>query len=129
MNDVVNVVGGGLAGVEAAWQAAELGVKVRLYEMRPVLQTPAHRTDKLATAPYLLKEELRRGRSLVMEAAEATRVPAGAALSVDRIKFAEIITERIEGHPNIEIVREEIKSIADLGVWGGGVDGGGGAGL
>ena len=131
MNDVVNVIGGGFAGVEAAWQAAESGVAVRLYEMRPVLQTPAHRTDKLAeivcsnslktdepgTAPYLLKEELRRGRSLVLAAAEATRVPAGAALSVDRIKFAEIITERIERHPNIEIVREEIKEIPKGGVW------------
>ncbi|HKX83773.1 MAG TPA: methylenetetrahydrofolate--tRNA-(uracil(54)-C(5))-methyltransferase (FADH(2)-oxidizing) TrmFO, partial [Pyrinomonadaceae bacterium] len=98
---------------------------VRLYEMRPVMQTPAHRTDKLAeivcsnslktdepgSAPYLLKEELRRGRSLVMEAAGATRVPAGAALSVDRGKFAEYITEKIEQHPNIEIVREEIKTI------------------
>jgi methylenetetrahydrofolate--tRNA-(uracil-5-)-methyltransferase len=129
MSDIVNVIGGGLAGVEAAWQAAELGAKVRLYEMRPVMQTPAHRTDKLAeivcsnslktdepgTAPYLLKEELRRGRSLVMEAAEATRVPAGSALSVDRIKFAEIITERIERHPNVEIVREEVTSILDLG--------------
>jgi len=125
-----NVVGGGLAGVEAAWQAAELGAKVRLYEMRPVLQTPAHRTDKLAeivcsnslktdepgSAPYLLKEELRRGKSLVMEVAAATRVPAGAALSVDRIKFAELITERIEAHPNIEIVREEVRSIADSSI-------------
>ena len=131
MNEVVNVVGGGLAGVEAAWQAAESGAAVRLYEMRPVTQTPAHRTDKLAeivcsnslktdepgTAPYLLKEELRRGRSLVMEAAEATRVPAGAALSVDRIKFAEIITTRIEQHPNIEIGREEVKEIPEDGVW------------
>ncbi len=130
MAEHVNVIGGGLAGVEAAWQAAELGATVRLYEMRPIMQTPAHRTDKLAeivcsnslktdepgTAPYLLKEELRRGRSLVMEAAEATRVPAGAALSVDRIKFAELITERIEGHPNIEIVREEVRSIADCGL-------------
>ena len=127
MSDVVHVVGGGLAGVEAAWQAAELGAKVRLYEMRPVMQTPAHRTDKLAeivcsnslktdepgTAPYLLKEELRRGRSLVMEAAEATRVPAGAALSVDRIKFAEIITSRIEQNPNIEIIREEVVSLSN----------------
>ena len=125
MNDLINVIGGGLAGVEAAWQAAELGASVRLYEMRPVQQTPAHRTDKLAeivcsnslktdepgSAPYLLKEELRRGNSLVMEAAGATRVPAGAALSVDRIKFAELITERVETHPNIEIVREEITSI------------------
>src|SRR6478752_3968125 len=127
MKDIVYVIGGGLAGGEAAWQAAEAGVKVRLYEMRPVTQTPAHRTDKLAeivcsnslktdepgSAPYLLKEELRRGKSLVMEVAAATRVPAGAALSVDRIKFAEMITERIEAHPNIEIVREEFKSIAE----------------
>jgi methylenetetrahydrofolate--tRNA-(uracil-5-)-methyltransferase len=125
MEGFINVIGGGLAGVEAAWQAASLGAKVRLYEMRPVMQTPAHRTDKLAeivcsnslksdepgTAPYLLKEELRRGGSLVMKAAGLTRVPAGAALSVDRIKFAEFITERIEQHPNIEIVREEIKVI------------------
>src|SRR5215211_1269645 len=130
MSDRVNIIGGGLAGVEAAWQAAEMGAKVRLYEMRPVLQTPAHRTDKLAeivcsnslktdepgTAPYLLKEELRRGNSLVLQAAEATRVPAGAALSVDRIKFAEIITERVEQHPNIEIVREEFREVpAGLG--------------
>jgi methylenetetrahydrofolate--tRNA-(uracil-5-)-methyltransferase len=126
MTDLINVIGGGLAGVEAAWQAAEAGAKVRLYEMRPVQQTPAHRTDKLAeivcsnslksdepgSAPYLLKEELRRGRSLVMEAAAAARVPAGAALSVDRGKFAELITERIERHPNIEIVREEVRSLA-----------------
>ncbi|MEZ5422928.1 MAG: methylenetetrahydrofolate--tRNA-(uracil(54)-C(5))-methyltransferase (FADH(2)-oxidizing) TrmFO [Pyrinomonadaceae bacterium] len=125
MKDEVNVIGGGLAGVEAAWQAARAGAKVRLFEMRPVMQTPAHRTDKLAeivcsnslksdeygTAPFLLKEELRRGGSLVMQAAEATRVPAGAALSVDRIKFAEFITEKIEEHPLIEIVREEIKAI------------------
>jgi methylenetetrahydrofolate--tRNA-(uracil-5-)-methyltransferase len=125
MTEAVNVIGGGLAGVEAAWQAAELGAKVKLFEMRPVQETPAHRTDKLAeivcsnslktdepgTAPYLLKEELRRGKSLVMEAAEVTRVPAGSALSVDRIKFAELITERIEAHPNIEIVREEVREI------------------
>src|SRR5215212_6802912 len=124
MSEVV-VIGGGFAGVEAAWQAASAGAQVRLYEMRPVRQTPAHRTDKLAeivcsnslksdepgSAPYLLKEELRRGRSLVMEAAAATRVPAGAALSVDRIKFAELITERIERHPKIEIVRKEVTSL------------------
>jgi methylenetetrahydrofolate--tRNA-(uracil-5-)-methyltransferase len=114
-----------LAGVEAAWQAAELGTKVQLFEMRPVKQTPAHRTDKLAeivcsnslksdeigTASYLLKEELRRGNSLVMEAAAATRVPAGAALAVDRNKFAELITTKIEGHPNIILRREEVTSI------------------
>lgn len=130
MKDFVNVIGGGLAGVEAAWQAAHLGFCVRLYEMRPFTQTPAHRTDKLAeivcsnslktdepgTAPYLLKEELRRGGSLVMEAAAATRVPAGAALSVDRIKFAEFITEKIEQHPDIDIVREEVTEIPQDGV-------------
>ena len=125
--ELINVIGGGLAGVEAAWQAAESGANVRLYEMRPVSQTPAHRTDKLAeivcsnslksdepgSAPYLLKEELRRGLSLVLEAAAATRVPAGAALSVDRGRFAEYITEKIEQHPNIELIREEIKEIPD----------------
>lgn len=123
----VNVIGGGFAGVEAAWQAARAGAEVRLFEMRPVTQTPAHRTDKLAeivcsnslksdepgTAPYLLKEELRRAGSLVMEAAAATRVPAGAALAVDRQKFAELITEQIENHPNIELIREEVKQIPE----------------
>ena len=121
----INVIGGGLAGVEAAWQAAETGAKVKLYEMRPVMQTPAHRTEKLAeivcsnslktneigSAPYLLKEELRRGKSLVMKVAEQTKVPAGAALAVDRGKFSELITEKIENHPNIELIRAEIKII------------------
>src|SRR6267143_3905516 len=107
MNEIV-VIGGGLAGVEAAWQAASAGARVRLHEMRPVKQPPAHRTDKLAeivcsnslksdeqgSASHLLKEELRRGQSLVMEAAAIARVPAGAALAVDRQLFAEYITER-----------------------------------
>jgi methylenetetrahydrofolate--tRNA-(uracil-5-)-methyltransferase len=124
MNEI-NVIGGGLAGVEAAWQAAQTGAKVKLFEMRPIQQTPAHRTDLLAeivcsnslksdekgSAPYLLKEELRRGNSLVMEAAEQTKVPAGAALAVDRVKFSEYITAKIEAHKNIEIVREEVKLI------------------
>ncbi|HEY0404476.1 MAG TPA: methylenetetrahydrofolate--tRNA-(uracil(54)-C(5))-methyltransferase (FADH(2)-oxidizing) TrmFO [Pyrinomonadaceae bacterium] len=124
MNEVI-VIGGGFAGVEAAWQAARAGAHVRLYEMRPVRSTPAHRTDKLAeivcsnslksdepgTAPYLLKEELRRGGSLVLEAAAATRVPAGAALAVDRHKFADYVTERIEAHPLITLVREEATEI------------------
>jgi methylenetetrahydrofolate--tRNA-(uracil-5-)-methyltransferase len=123
--DEIIVIGGGLAGVEAAWQAAQAGAHVRLHEMRPIKQTPAHRTDKLAeivcsnslksdeagSASHLLKEELRRGQSLVMEAANATRVPAGAALAVDRQQFAEYITERIEAHPQIEIVREEVTAI------------------
>ena len=127
MRKEICVIGGGLAGVEAAWQAAKLGASVVLYEMRPVQQTPAHRTDKLAeivcsnslksdeagTASYLLKEELRRGDSLVMEAAMATKVPAGAALAVDRHKFAELITERIEQEPNIRLVREEMKTVPE----------------
>lgn len=124
MNEI-NIIGGGLAGVEAAWQAAQAGARVRLFEMRPVKQTPAHRTEKLAeivcsnslksdepgTASYLLKEELRRGGSLVMEAAAATRVPAGAALAVDRERFAAYVTERIQSHASIQIVREEVTSI------------------
>ncbi len=123
----INIIGGGLAGVEAAWQAANSGGQVKLYEMRPVQNTPAHRTEKLAeivcsnslktdevgSAPYLLKEELRRGKSLAMEAAEKTKVPAGAALAVDRNKFADYITEKIENHPNIELIREEIKEISE----------------
>lgn len=124
MNEII-VIGGGLAGAEAAWQAANAGARVRLYEMRPVRQTPAHRTDKLAeivcsnslksdepgSASHLLKEELRRGGSLVMRAAERARVPAGAALAVDRQQFAECITSQIESHPEIEIVREEVTTI------------------
>src|ERR687890_2192176 len=102
MNDQVCVIGGGLAGVEAAWQAAREGARVRLYEMRPVRQTPAHRTDRLAeivcsnslksdepgTAPYLLKEELRRAGSIVLDVAMRTRVPAGAALAGGKEKVA-----------------------------------------
>jgi methylenetetrahydrofolate--tRNA-(uracil-5-)-methyltransferase len=126
MNEIV-VIGGGFAGVEAAWQAAQSGARVRLYEMRPVRQTPAHRTEQLAeivcsnslksdepgTAPYLLKEELRRGGSLVLEVAAETRVPAGAALAVDRHRFAELITQRIEAHPNITLIREEVTRVPD----------------
>ena len=126
MNEV-NIIGGGLAGVEAAWQAAKLGVQVNLYEMRPVQQTPAHRTDKLAeivcsnslksdepgSASYLLKEELRQGGSLVMATAAETRVPAGAALAVDREKFADLITQRIEEEPCIRLIREEVTEVPD----------------
>lgn len=128
--EIINIIGGGLAGAEAAWQAAGLGARVRLYEMRPLRQTPAHRTEKLAeivcsnslktdepgTAPYLLKEELRRGGSLIMEAAEAARIPAGAALAVDRAKFAAFITDRIEALPTVEIIREEVTDIPTEGV-------------
>jgi len=129
MKEVI-VIGGGLAGVEAAWQAARAGTKVRLYEMRPVRQTPAHRSDKLAeivcsnslksdepgTASYLLKEELRRGGSLVMDVAAATRVPAGAALAVDRHAFAQEITARIEAEPRIELIREEVVQIPEADI-------------
>src|SRR5256714_9728800 len=125
--DSIIVIGGGFAGVEAAWQAAQEGARVRLYEMRPVRQLPVHRTDRLAeivcsnslksdepgTAPYLLKEELRRGGSLVLDAAMRTRVPAGAALAVDRRRFAELVTERVGSHPGITLVREEATRVAE----------------
>ena len=125
--DQINVIGGGLAGVEAAWQAAQLGANVNLYEMRPTRQTPAHRTEKLAeivcsnslksdepgTASYLLKEELRQGGSLVLAVAAETRVPAGAALAVDREKFAALITQHIEHQPRIRLIREEVTTISE----------------
>src|SRR5258708_22234930 len=105
MGEIIKVIGGGLVGVEAEWQVAKMGAKVRLYEMRPVQQTPAHRTDQLAeivcsnslktdepgSAPYLLKEELRRGGSLVLEVAALTQIPARAAFSGERIKFFALI--------------------------------------
>src|ERR1700742_893251 len=126
----VTVIGGGLAGSEAAWQAAERGAKVRLSEMRPVRPTPAHRTanlgeivcsnslksDEPGTAPYLLKEELRRGGSLLIQTAHRVAVPAGAALAVDRERFSEEITRQISEHPNIEIVREEAQAIPEDGL-------------
>lgn len=125
VDEIINIIGGGLAGAEAAWQAAGMGARVRLFEMRPLRLTPAHRTEKLAeivcsnslktdepgTAPYLLKEELRRGGSLIMEAAETARIPAGAALAVDRAKFAAFITDRIEALPNVEIIRQEVTEL------------------
>ncbi len=123
----LTIVGGGLAGSEAAWQAARQGVKTCLYEMRPVRQTPAHVTDHLAElvcsnslgsnlpnrAPGLLKAELRRLGSLIMEVAEEAAVPAGGALAVDREKFALGVTHRIETHPLIELRRAEVTKIPD----------------
>lgn len=123
----IAVVGGGLAGSEAAWQAAERGVRVTLYEMRPLRMTPAHVSDRLAElvcsnslgsdlpdrAPGLLKAELRRLRSLVLACADETRVPAGGALAVDRERFAAEVTRRIEAHPRIRLVREEVTAIPD----------------
>jgi methylenetetrahydrofolate--tRNA-(uracil-5-)-methyltransferase len=119
------VVGGGLAGAEAAWQAAEMGLAVRLYEMRPVKQTPAHATEQLAElvcsnslgsalinkAPGLLKAELRGLGSLILRCAEETAVPAGSALAVDRQAFAQKVTNEITDHPMIELLREEVRAI------------------
>lgn len=123
--DDVMVIGGGLAGSEAAWQAAERGAHVTLYEMRPMQGTAAHKTGQLAeivcsnslgsadpvSAPGLLKEEMRLLNSLVMRAAELARVPAGAALAVDRDLFAQEVTNTLETHPNVRIVREEVQEI------------------
>ncbi len=129
MKDYVTVIGGGLAGSEAAWQLAKRGIKVRLYEMRPVNNTPAHHTDKLGelvcsnslrsnqleNAVGLLKEEMRRLGSLIMECADAKALPAGGALAVDREGFSQEITDRIGSNPNIEIVREEVLEIPQEG--------------
>src|SRR5437016_11553889 len=117
---MLRIIGGGLAGCEAAWQAASRGVPVTLYEMRPMRPTAVHKTDRLAelvcsnsfrgdkldNAVGLLKEEMRRLGSLVMRAADETRVPAGAALAVDRDLFSSRITEAIASHPLISIDRK-----------------------
>ena len=121
-NPAVTIIGGGLAGSEAAWQAARRGVRVRLYEMKPVKFSPAHqspflgelvcsnslRAEGVESAVGLLKEEMRRLDSLIMAAAAATRVPAGKALAVDRGEFAGFITRALEAEPGIDIIREEI---------------------
>lgn len=125
MKESINVVGGGLAGCEAAWQIAERGIPVILSEMRPVKKTPAHVTDHLAElvcsnslgsnlpdrAPGLLKNELRQLGSMVLQAAEDASVPAGGALAVDRERFAEAVTSRIAQHPLITLKREEVTHI------------------
>jgi methylenetetrahydrofolate--tRNA-(uracil-5-)-methyltransferase len=121
----VHVIGGGLAGSEAAWQAAEQGVPVTVHEMRPAHATDVHKTgqlaelvcsnsfrgDKLDNAVGLLKEEMRRLGSIVMRAAEAARVPAGAALAVDRERFSRGVTDAVTSHPRITVVREEVPRI------------------
>ena len=123
----IHIVGGGLAGCEAAWQAASRGVRVTLHEMRPVRPTAVHRSDRLAelvcsnsfrgdkldNAVGVLKEEMRRLGSLVMRCADATRVPAGAALAVDRDAFSAEVTAAVAGHPLITVVREEVTRIPD----------------
>ncbi|MBQ1216686.1 MAG: methylenetetrahydrofolate--tRNA-(uracil(54)-C(5))-methyltransferase (FADH(2)-oxidizing) TrmFO [Clostridia bacterium] len=125
MNQSVTVVGAGLAGCEAAWQCAQRGAKVTLYEMKPEKRSPAHssklfcelvcsnslRAEGLQNAIGLLKEELLRMGSLIMEAAMATKVPAGGALAVDREAFASYVTEKIRSHPNITVVEREITSL------------------
>ena len=123
--DELIIIGGGLAGSEAAWQAAERGIKVLLYEMRPIHTTPAHKTSllgelicsnslgsKIFDRPSgLLKSELKRLGSLILDCAEKYSIPAGSSLSVDRYPFANEVTERISLHPNITVIREEMESI------------------
>ena len=126
----INVFGAGLAGCEAAWQIAQRGVAVTLYEMKPHKYTPAHhsegyaelvcstslRSDRVTNAVGLLKEELSRMGSLIMEAARATQVPAGSALAVDRDRFSAYITEKIKNHPLITVVEEEVTELPTEGI-------------
>lgn len=126
----VTVIGAGLAGSEAAWQLAERGIQVTLYEMRPQASSPAHHTEQFAelvcsnslraanieNAVGLLKEEMRRMNSLIMTCADVTAVPAGGALAVDRHKFSAMVTATLEAHPNVTVVREEVTSIPDEGI-------------
>ena len=123
----VKVIGAGLAGCEAAWQLAQRGIQVELYEMKPHKMTPAHhstdfaelvcsnslRGDRLENAVGLLKEELRRCGSLIMQCAEATRVEAGGCLAVDRGGFAAMVTEKIRNHPNITVIDEEVTTVPE----------------
>ncbi|MCD8389322.1 MAG: methylenetetrahydrofolate--tRNA-(uracil(54)-C(5))-methyltransferase (FADH(2)-oxidizing) TrmFO, partial [Oscillospiraceae bacterium] len=127
MEQTVTVIGAGLAGCEAAWQLAQRGIHVRLLEMKPEKMTPAHtsgdfaelvcsnsfRADELTNAVGLLKQELRRLGSLIMECADANRVPAGGALAVDRAGYARMVTERICSHPCIEVVRTEAEELPE----------------
>lgn len=126
----ITVIGGGLAGSEAAWQVARLGGTVDLYEMRPVATTPAHQTDQLAeivcsnslksdqpyNASWLLKEELRHSGSLLLRIADEERVPAGKALAVDRQRFSESVTATIAAQPNITLHRSEVREIPNTGI-------------
>src|ERR687892_2083779 len=121
----VTIIGAGLAGSEAAWQAAQMGCSVELWEMRSVRQTPAHHTDQFAelvcsnsmgnlsleTASGLLKEELRRLGSVILRSADANSVPAGGALGVAREDFPRAVTETVHENPNIEVIREEVTEI------------------
>jgi tRNA:m(5)U-54 methyltransferase len=125
MHEDIVIIGGGLAGSEAAWQAANRGAKVTLYEMRPKESTPAHKTGGLAelvcsnslgsadpqNAAGILKEEMRRHQSLIIKVADQVRVPAGSALAVDRDQFSFLITQALDSHPNVRILREEMTEI------------------
>ncbi|WP_434399511.1 FADH(2)-oxidizing methylenetetrahydrofolate--tRNA-(uracil(54)-C(5))-methyltransferase TrmFO [Planococcus sp. 11815] len=127
MTKIVNVIGAGLAGSEAAWQIAKRGVNVRLYEMRPVKQTPAHHTDKFAelvcsnslransltNAVGVIKEEMRKLDSVIIDAADKASVPAGGALAVDRHEFAGMVTENVRNHPLVEVINEEVTEIPE----------------
>lgn len=127
---LISIIGGGLAGSEAAWQLAERGHRVRLHEMRPVRGTPAHRTERLgelvcsntfkstelSNAHGLLKAEMRALGCMLLECADEARVAAGSALAVDRDVFSEAVTARITSHPNIEVVREEVTALPDVGI-------------
>ncbi|MEW6322877.1 MAG: methylenetetrahydrofolate--tRNA-(uracil(54)-C(5))-methyltransferase (FADH(2)-oxidizing) TrmFO, partial [Acidobacteriota bacterium] len=129
MDPVIHIVGGGLAGSEAAWQAVSMGVPVTIHEMRPVRPTAVHKTDALAelvcsnsfrgdkldNAVGLLKEEMRRLGSLVIRAADRARVPAGAALAVDRDVFSREVTATLAAHPLVTIAREEVTRIPAAG--------------
>lgn len=126
----VNVIGAGLAGSEAAWQIAERGIQVKLYEMRPIKQTPAHHTDKFAelvcsnslrannltNAVGVIKEEMRKLNSIIIEAADACSVPAGGALAVDRHEFSGYITEKVKNHPLVQVISEEVTEIPKEGI-------------
>lgn len=127
MTHKAKVIGAGLAGSEAAWQLANRGIDVELYEMKPLRRSPAHhrdsfaelvcsnslRSDRLQNGAGLMKEEMRRLGSLIMECADACRVPAGGALAVDREGFTETVTDRIKNHPNITVIHEEMDSIPE----------------
>jgi methylenetetrahydrofolate--tRNA-(uracil-5-)-methyltransferase len=127
---IITIIGGGLAGSEAAWQIARRGLDVCLYEMRPEVFTPAHTTDQLGelvcsnsfksnlpdTAPYLLKQELHHLDSLLLRIAEEVKVPAGHALAVDRTQFSRRLTSEIQSHPRIKVLREEVREIPAGGI-------------